>query len=73
MVDYLQKLESRSHRDALRQVWLKLSLWFWTRRLLNFINIFSLFRYYFPEEKGLVLHLNKHESPSPKDALYQFS
>ena len=30
---------------------------------------FSLFRYYLPLEKGRALHLNKLESPSPKNAL----
>ena len=37
----------------------------------NFINVFSLFRNYLPLEKGGALHLNKFESPSPKDALCQ--
>ena len=34
----------------------------------NFVNIFSLFLNYLPLEKGGALHLNKLESPSPKDA-----
>ena len=37
----------------------------------NFVNVFSLFRNYLPLEKGGALHLNKLESPSPKDALCQ--
>ena len=37
----------------------------------NFVNVFSLFRYYLPLEKGGALHLNKLESPLPKDALCQ--
>ena len=37
----------------------------------NFVNVFSIFRNYFPLEKGRALHLNKLESPSPKDALCQ--
>ena len=37
------KLESPSTKDALCQVWLKLAQWFWRRRFLNFVNIFSLF------------------------------
>ena len=65
------KLESPSPKDALCQVWLKMAQWFWRRRFLNFINVFSLFRNYLPLEKGGVLHLNKRESPSPKDALSQ--
>ena len=71
MVLHLKKLESPSPKDALCQVWLKLAQWFWTRRFLNFINVFSLFRNYLPLEKGGTLHLNKLESPSPKDALCQ--
>ena len=38
---------------------------------LNFVNLFSLFLNYLPLEKGGALHLNKTESPSPKDALCQ--
>ena len=38
----------------------------------NFVNAFSLFRNYLPLEKGGTLHLNKLESPLPKDALCQF-
>ena len=57
--------------NALCQVWIKLAQWFWRRRLLNSVNIFSIFCYYLPLEKGMVLHLNKLESTSPKDALYQ--
>ena len=32
---------------------------------------FRYIRYYLPLEKGRALHLNKIESPSPKDALCQ--
>ena len=52
--------------------------WFFTWRNLNpyspkvnFVNVYSLFRNYLPLEKGGALHLNKLESPSPKDALCQ--
>ena len=41
------------------------------RRFLNFVNVFSLFRNYLPLEKGGAYHLNKLESPLPKDALCQ--
>ena len=37
----------------------------------NLINVFSLFRNYLPLGKGVVLHLNKLEFPSPNDALCQ--
>ena len=52
-------------------MWLKLSQWFWRRKIFNFINVSSLFRNYLPLEKGGALHLNKCESLSPKDALCQ--
>ena len=45
--------------------------WFWRRRFLNFVNLFSLFPNYLLLEKGGALHLNKLESPLPKDALCQ--
>ena len=68
---YLNKVESPSPKDALCQVWLKLAQWFWRRRFLNLLNVFLLFRNYLPLKKGGALHLNKLESPSPKDALCQ--
>ena len=67
---HLNKLESPSTKNALCQVCLKLTQWFWRRRFLNFVNVFSLFRNYLPLEKGGAL-LKKLESPSPKDALCQ--
>ena len=36
-----------------------------------FVNVFLLLHNYFPLEKGGALHLNKLETPSPKDALCQ--
>ena len=48
----------------------KLAQWFWRKRFLNFVNVFSLFRNYLLLEKGWALHLNKLESPLPKDALF---
>ena len=36
-----------------------------------FVNLLTLFRYYLPLEKERNLHLNKLESPLPKDALCQ--
>ena len=67
---HLNKLESPSPKDALCHVWLKMAEWFW-RRFFNFVNVFSLFCNYLPLEKGVALHLNKLEYPSPKDALCQ--
>ena len=50
--------------------------WNWPRAseeyfLKSSIYVFTLFRDYLPLEKGGALHLNKFESPSPKDALCQ--
>ena len=33
-------------------VWFKLAKWFWRRRFLNFVNVFSPFRNYFPLDLG---------------------
>ena len=68
---HLKQLESPSPKDALCKVWLKLAQWFWRRRFFNFVNAFLLFRNYLSLEKGRALHLQKLESPSPKDALCQ--
>ena len=67
---HLNKIESPSAKDALCQVWLKFTLWFRSRRFLkiNSVNVSSPFCNYLPLEKSGALHLNKLESPSPKDA-----
>ena len=41
------------------------------KKIFNFLNVYFLFRNYLPLEKGRALHLNKLESPSAKDALFQ--
>ena len=40
---HLNKLESSSPKDALCQVRLKLSHWFWSRRFFLFVNVFCYF------------------------------
>ena len=67
----MNKIKSYSPKDALCQVWLKLAQLFWRRRFFKFVNLFSLFLNYLLLEKDGALHLNKLESPSPKDALCQ--
>ena len=52
---HLQKLKSTSLKDSLCQVWLKLAQGVWRRRFLDFVNIFSLFCYYLPLAKGVVI------------------
>ena len=42
------------------------------KKVFKVLNVFLLFHYYHPLEKGLVLHLYKLEFPSPKDSLCQF-
>ena len=71
MVLNLNKLESPSPKDALSQVWLKLAQWFRRKSFFKYFNVFSLFCNYLPLGKGMVLHLNKLESPLPKDAFCQ--
>ena len=66
---HLNNLEFPSPKNALCHVSLKLDQWFWRKIFLNFINVFALFHNYLPSEKGRALHLNKIESPSPKNAL----
>ena len=68
---HLNKLESPSPKNALCWVWIKLALCFWRRRFLKVGNLILSFPNYLPFGKGVALHLNKLESPSPKDALCQ--
>ena len=49
-------------REAVFQVWLKMTQWFWRRFKTKFVNLFSLFRNYLPLEMGMVLHM-KNCSP----------
>ena len=68
---FISKIESTSPKDASCQVWLKLAQWFCRKIFKYFVNEFSLFLYYLPFERCVALHLNKLESPLPKDALCQ--
>ena len=44
----------RHTKNALCQLWLKLALWFWRKRFLNFVGVFLLFRNYLPLTNGVV-------------------
>ena len=66
---HLNKLDSPSAKDNFCQVWLKLTQWFWRRRVLQIVNVFLQFHYFLPLKKDRALHLNKLESPFPRDAL----
>ena len=68
---HLNKFESLLTKDTLCQVLMKLAQWFWRRRFLKNINVFSQFGNYLLLEKGGSLHLNKFESPLTKDTLCQ--
>ena len=56
-----KNIESLSPKNALCQVCLKLSQWFWRRRFFKFVNVFSLFRNNLPLEKSGALHLKKKQ------------
>ena len=43
----------------------------WEKEFLNFVNVFFLLCKFLSLEKGVALHLNKLEFPSPKNALCQ--
>ena len=60
MTLHLNKLKFFSPKNALCQVWLKLDQWFWRRRFFkDFVNVFSLFRYYIPFGKAWTIPLTK--------------
>ena len=67
------KFVSTSPKNAFSQVWLKLDQLFWRRRFLKVVNLFLSFPnyMYLPFGKGVALHVNKLESPSPGDTLCQ--
>ena len=71
MALHFKKRDFPLPKDALCQVWLKLSLWLFIRRFLKLVIVLSLFPYYLPLEKGGALNLNKLEFPFPKNALCQ--
>ena len=63
MVLRFNKTEFPSPKNALCQVWLKLSKWFWRR------SFCLLFHYSLPMEKSLTFYLKKLEFPSPNDTV----
>jgi hypothetical protein len=68
---HMNKSESPSPKDDLGQVWLKLAQWFWRRRFFCIFSVFLHFCYYLPLKVTNGHHMNKSESPSPKDDLGQ--
>ena len=60
-----------SPKDALCQVWLKLAQLFWIRRFFLSLSMYFHYLLLSPLRKGRILHLNKLESPSPKNVLCQ--
>ena len=57
---HLNKLESLSPKNALCQVWME-------KKILKFLNVFSLFCYYFPLEKGEAIHLKNLNPLHPRN------
>lgn len=57
--------------NAFTQVQAFEAIMFLRGRFLKNTKHFSKILNYFPFKKGVVLHLNKLEFPSPSDALYQ--
>ena len=64
VVLHSNKFKSPLPKDALcqLQVWLNTAQWLWRKRFFKVVNTFSLYIYYLPLEKDVVLHLNKVES-----------
>ena len=69
MVDYLLRLEFPSHKDIIIAPSLFEISQMVLKKIFLYVNVFSVFRYYLPLEKGRALHLKELESHSPKDAL----
>ena len=67
--DAIQQIPTTEYMYALCQVWLSWNQWLWRRWLFKVFSVFALFHNYLPFEKSVVLHLNKLQSPSPKDSL----
>ena len=69
---HFNTLESTSSKAALCESLVEIGSVVLEKKIFfNFVNVFLLIRNYLPLEKGGALHLNKVESPSPKDALCQ--
>jgi hypothetical protein len=68
---HLNNLKSPTPKEDLCKVWLKLEQWFWRRGFLNDPPHFFIFVIISLFEEDLALYLNKLESYSPKDNLYQ--
>ena len=52
----------RNVLHALSKIWIKIPVVL-DKKILNFVNVFSLFRNYLPFEKGGALHMQKHKFP----------
>ena len=67
----MNKLEPPLPKDDLGQVWSKLALCYWRRKLLNVCNRILHLCYYLHLEKGMALLLHKFESHLLKNDLCQ--
>ena len=71
---YFRSFLGKGRGHSIVQTWILCTQGFFVPRLVeifNFVNVFSLFRYNLPSEKGRASHLNELECPSLKYALYQ--
>ena len=67
----MNKLENPSPKDALCQGLVNIGPVVLEKKILYYINVLTLFRYYLSLEKGVDIHLNILEFFSPKAALRQ--
>jgi hypothetical protein len=69
---YLNRLEFSLSKDNLYQLSLiEFGLLVLEEKIFKIFSVFLLFCYYLPLEKGVPLHLNKLDSPPPKDDFCQ--
>ena len=68
---FIWKKLNSLHKDALYEVWLKCPSCSWEKDSKFRQCIFAILKY-LPLEKGVALHLNKLEFPTPKGAFSKF-
>ena len=68
---HLNKFESSSPKGCFVPNLVEIGQVVLEKKILYFVDVLRLFQNYLLSEKGRALHLNKLDSPSPKDALCQ--
>ena len=69
VVLHSNKTEISLPKGTLYQISLKLAHELYRRRILNFVNLILLFRYYLPLDSFEAFRLSRPQSPSPKNYL----